>query len=409
MFIGQLYNEEMLIRKAFKYRLKTNKATEAKLTSFAGATRFVWNKSLSLNLERLKHKHRILRYQELNFWLKLWKDSEEYGFLKEVHSQALQQKLQDLDKAFMDAFDKSQPGKRLPRFKKKAVDDRFRYPQGFKIEGNRIFLPKIGWVGFFNSRKIVGIPKNITISRRNGHWFVSIQTEYEMIPQVHPSKTLVGIDMGIARFVTLSTGEFVEPKNSFRALEAKLKAEQQRLSKKQKFSNNWKKQKSKVQRIHTRITDVRKDYLHWHSNRISKNHAIIAMEELQVSNMSRSSKGDIAHPGRQVKAKSGLNKSILDQGWFAFRAMLKYKQEWRGGEVLLVNPKNTSITCPSCHYISKENRQTQSEFVCKRCSYCNHADWVGAINIERAGHARLACGAVSLDATMKQESTKAAA
>lgn len=399
----------MLVRKAFKFRLKTTPTIEQTLSRFAGCARFVWNKAWTMNMERLKNRQPILRYQELDFWCKLWKNSDEYGFLNECHSQVLQQKLRDLDKAFMDGFDKTQPNKRLPNKKKKGVHDGFRYPQGYKISGHQIYLPKIGWMRFKKSQIIVGTPKNVTVTRRGLHWYISIQTEYEVEQPRHPSPSLVGIDMGIARFATLSNGKYFEPKNSFRFHENRLKIEQRRLSKKQKFSKNWEKQKRRVQKVHSRIADIRLNYLHEVSHKISKNHAIIVMEDLKVSNMSRSAKGDIFHPGLNVKAKSGLNKSILDQGWYTFRKQLKYKQGWRGGEVLLINPKNTSITCPDCGCISKENRKTQSEFVCTHCSYRNHADLVGAINVERAGHARLACGVVPRGVTMKQESPRVAA
>lgn len=146
--MDQLYDNAMLIRKAYKFRLKTTKTRDKKLCQFAGCCRFVWNKSWALNMERLGNHHKILRYQELEFLSKLWKSSEEYGFLKDCHSQILQQKLQDLDKAFMDAFDKNQPNKRLPRPKKKGLNDSFRFPQGFKIEGNQLYLPKLGWFRF---------------------------------------------------------------------------------------------------------------------------------------------------------------------------------------------------------------------------------------------------------------------
>src|ERR1700676_2562941 len=118
----------MLIRKAFKFRLKANEKVEQQLSQFAGCCRFLWNKALALNMQRLTNSQRILRYQELDFWSKLWKASEEYGFLNDCHSQILQQKLKDLDKAFLDAFDKTQPNKKLPRFKKKGLADSFRYP-----------------------------------------------------------------------------------------------------------------------------------------------------------------------------------------------------------------------------------------------------------------------------------------
>ncbi len=136
------------IRKAYKFRVKTNEDIESKLFRFCGSVRFLWNKSLAMNIERLEKKQSILWYKELAFWLTLWKQSEEYSFLKECPSQVLQQKLRDLDRAFREGFDKSQPLKRIPVFKKKGSGDGIRFPQGFKIDNRRILLPKIGWIGF---------------------------------------------------------------------------------------------------------------------------------------------------------------------------------------------------------------------------------------------------------------------
>jgi IS605 OrfB family transposase len=392
----------MIIRKAFKFRLKTTKKLEEKLHLFAGHCRFIWNKSWHLNMNRLKNKLPLIWYQELDFWSKLWKSSDEFKFLKECPSQLLQQKLMDLTKAFKDGFDKRQT-KRLPRAKKRGVSDNFRFPQGFKLCDKRIFLPKLGWISFFKSRSLSGLPKNVTVSRRAGNWYVSIQTEQIVEEPVHASKTMVGVDLGIIRLATLSTGQVIHPVNSFRRLEDKLGFLQNQLSRKKKYSQNWKKQRHKISKLHRHISAIRLDALHKASNQISKNHAIIVLENLKVSNMSRSAKGTVADPGRNVQAKSGLNKSILDQGWFEFRRQLSYKQSWRGGQVLLVSPKNTSITCPVCRYISKKNRVTQSEFLCTECRYTENADLVGALNVLRAGHAQLACGAGISNIPVKQE------
>lgn len=132
----------MLIRKAFKYRLNLKPEQHALCTQFAGINRFVWNKALALNLFRLKEKQPILWYQESNWITQLWKQSEEWGFLKDAPSQTLQQTLKQLEQAFKDGFDKTQALKRLPVFKKKGQQDSFRLPQGFKLDGKRLFLPK---------------------------------------------------------------------------------------------------------------------------------------------------------------------------------------------------------------------------------------------------------------------------
>ena len=131
---------------------------------------------------------------------------------------------------------------------------------------------------------------------------------------------------------------------------------------------------------------------------ISKNHAMIAIEDLRVSNMSKSAKGNAEEHGKNVKAKSGLNKSILDQGWYVFRRQLEYKQLWNGGLVVAVPAQYTSQTCPCCGHVSKDNRKTQAHFECVECGYTNNADIVGALNILERGHRLLACGESALAA-----------
>ena len=396
---------KQIIRKAFKFRLNPNSDQVQKMVEFAGANRFVWNKALAMNLFRLEQKQPLLWYNELAFWLKLWKSSEDYGFLKTVHSQPLQQTLKNLEKAFKDGFDKKQPLKRIPKFKKKGLSDSFRYPQGFKLEqeSNKVFLPKIGWVKYRNSRQVIGDVKNMTVSRKGGYWYVSIQTEYEAELKRHSSTSMIGVDMGITRFATLSDGSYIKPLNSLRKLSKKQAFEQRKLSKKVRFSANWKKQKQIITRLHERIANARLDFLHKTSTEISKNHAMVVVENLKVRNMSKSAKGNAEKPGKNVKAKSGLNKSILDQGWGMFVSFLEYKQAWSGGDVLRVNPQYTSQTCLSCSHVSKNNRKTQSKFECEECGFKANADLVGALNVLERGHRLLACGVETLVSSKKQE------
>lgn len=398
----------MVIRKGFRFRLKTDGLTENALARFAGSCRFVWNKALALQKERLEAGEYCIRYKTLCEHLKAWKGTDDLQWLYETHSQPLQQALKDLDRAIQDAFNKTS-SKRFPRFKKKGQHDSFRYPQDFKLDDSRVFLPKIGWIQFRKSREIEGTPKNVTVSKSGKHWFISVQCEIEIAEPVHPATSTVGIDMGVRRFATLSDGSYFEPLNSFRTLEKKLAKEQRKLSRKVKFSSNWKKQKARVSRLHIRIADARNDYLHKISTAISKNHAVVVLEDLRVSNMSKSAKGNMEEPGRNVAAKSGLNKAILDQGWHGFRLMLEYKQAWRGGYVVTVDPRNTSRTCPECGHIAKENRKNE-RFRCVACGHAAHADHVGALNILAAGQAVSACGAGGAQApALKQEPAERAA
>jgi len=227
--------------------------------------------------------------------------------------------------------------------------------------------------------------KNVTISRTGQHWFIALQVEIDLPEPVHPSTAEVGIDVGIATFAAFSDGTLIQPLNALRTNERKLARAQQALSREVKFSQNWKKQKARINRIHTTIANCRHDFLHQHSTAISKNHAVIVVEDLQVKHMSKSAKGTVEEPGKNVAAKSGLNKAILDQGWGMFRHMLEYKQRWCGGEVIAVDPRYTSQTCPVCGHISRKNRPQQALFSCEQCGYSYHADVVAAQNILARG------------------------
>jgi putative transposase len=378
-------------QQTFKYELMPTGEQQRKMRRFAGSCRFVYNKALALQKERYERGEKKLGYAGLCKRLTEWRNSAETAWLADAPVHPLQQSLKDLERAYANFFAKRAG---FPRFKKKGRSDSFRYPDPKQIKldqaNSRLFLPKLGWLRYRNSRAVLGTVKNITVSQSCGKWFVSIQTERE-VEQPIPHGYAVGIDMGIARFATLSDGTFYAPLGSFKRHETRLRKAQQALSRKRKFSNNWEKAKARVQRIHSRIGNARRDYLHKTSTEISKNHAIVCIEDLQVRNMSKSAAGTTEQPGRNVRVKSGLNKSILDQGWFEFRRQLDYKLAWRGGLLVAVPPMDTSRTCPCCGYVSADNRRTQAQFLCVECGFEENADVVGAINVLRAGHARFAC------------------
>lgn len=359
---------------------------------FAGCCRFVWNKALALEKETYENEGKRLGFSLLCKFLRDWKKENAASFLSEAHSQILQQVLKDLDRAYKNFFEKRAG---FPRFKKKGLHDAFRYPQGFKLDesNSRIFLPKIGWIRYRNSRKIEGTPKQVTVSLSAGKWYVSIQTEREVPEPVHPSQSVVGVDMGVARFATLSDGSCIKPLHSFRKHEKKLAKLQRKLAKRVKFSANWRKLKARIQRLHRKIANVRNDFLHKATTSISKNHALVVIEDLKVQNMSRSASGTLDHPGKNVRVKAGLNKSILDQGWFEFRRRLAYKLAWLGGTLLLVPPQYTSQTCSHCGCVDKSDRVSQAKFKCTACGFECNADHNAALNILAAGQAVSACGA----------------
>ncbi|MDW0366656.1 transposase [Mannheimia haemolytica] len=285
----------MLLRKAFKFEIRPNGEQVRKMKQFCGCSRFVFNKALAWQNEQYEQdNHHKFSYTKLANLLPQWK--KELVWLKDCHSQVLQQSLKDLESAFKNFFQKRAD---LPKFKKKGVKESFRFPQGCKIEqkNDRLYLPKIGWVRYRNSREIVGEVKNVTVSMKCGRFFVSIQTEFKQEIPTHKGGE-IGIDMGIARFATLSNGEFFEPLNAFKTHKGKLAKLQKQLKNKVKFSKNWQKLKDKIGKLHHKIANCRKDFLHKISTQISKNHAMIYVEDLQVANMSKSAKGTAENTGK---------------------------------------------------------------------------------------------------------------
>lgn len=358
---------------------------------FAGACRFVFNKALAMQKERYDAGLKYASHFDMCKWLPEWK--AQLPWLKESPSHTLQKALKDVDRAYKNFFEGRAS---FPRFKRKGMSDSFQeFDQNcFKVDcaTSRIQLPKIGWVRFRNSRVALGQAKSITVSQNGGKWFASIQTEREVPQPVPTATTAIGIDMGIARFASMSDGTYIEPLSSFKKHEDRLRRYQRAMSRKKKFSKNWHKAQRRVQKTHTRIASARKDFLHKATSVISKNHAMIAIEDLQVRNMSKSAKGTKAKPGKSVAAKSGLNKSILDQGWFEFRRQLEYKTAWNGGILVAVPAHHTSQTCPACGHVSPDNRKTQAKFACVDCGHEDNADTVGAVNVLARGHRVLACG-----------------
>ena len=426
----------MKINKAYKFRLEPNAEQEVILNNLVGSARFVWNQMLVMTFEMFAKNEFINATNLVNKIMDI-KANPEFAFLKtNANAVSLQQKIRDLASAWSRFFDpkvharlkesKNKPRKAkffkladgteiqlrplMPRFKRKSDGrDSIRLVQFDKycrVEGNRVKLPNgIGFVKFRKSQEIVGAIKNVTISKKSGHWYVSFGTERELEQNpIHPSKTAIGIDLGITKFITTSNADVIQPKNSFKTNQAKLAKLQRQLSRKVLFSQNWKKQNRKIQKLHHHIANIRHDYLHKISTDISKNHAMIVCEDLKVVNMSRSASGTLENKGRNVKAKSGLNKSILDQGWSMALTMLEYKQQWQGGLLIKVNPRYTSQTCFECKHVAKENRRTQAKFECVECGYIANADVNAARNILAAGHAVLSVeGRCSKGRPLKQK------
>ena len=295
----------MLKRQAFKFELMPNGEQNRRIKQFCGCARFVFNKALDGQKQAYEADNQTkFSYTKIANHLPQWKKT--FPWLKDCHSQVLQQSLKDLESAYSNFFEKRA---NFPRFKKKGIKERIRFPQGCKLEqqNNRLYLPKIGWVRYRNSRNVVGEIKNVTVRQKCGRFYVSIQTECEVEITQHQGGE-IGIDMGVVRFATLSNGEYFAPLNAFKTYKGKLAKLQRQLKNKVKFSKNWQKLQAKIAKLHHKIANCRQDFLHKISHTISKNHAMIYVEDLQVSNMSKSAKGTVEAPGTNVAQKSGLNR-----------------------------------------------------------------------------------------------------
>ena len=221
---------------AFKYELMPNGEQQRQMRRFAGSCRFVFNKALALQKERHEQGEKKLGYAGLCKLLTEWRNSADTAWLADAPVHPLQQTLKDLERAYTNFFAKRAD---FPRFKKKGQSDSFRYPDPKQIkldqDNGRVFLPKLGWIRYRNSREVLATVKNVTVSQSCGKWFVSIQTEREVDIPAHQGDA-IGVDMGIARFATLSDGSFYAPLNSFKRHEAALRKAQQAMSRKTKVS-----------------------------------------------------------------------------------------------------------------------------------------------------------------------------
>ncbi len=385
-------------------------------SSWAGTCRFLYNACLEQRILYWTQYKKSINYYDQAAELKNVKKDNDLEWIAKTPAQCLQQTIMDLDKAFK-SFWKSGFG--FPHFKKKSQGDSFRFPDPAQfsvrvVSRKKAFvkLPKIGEVAFRLSRPLAGKIKYATISKSGVEWMISFCCE-KIVPLETEAQTIkrkqllpvVGIDRGISQTVALSyqNGQSQEelslPQSCYHLFE-RLKVLQTRLRLKKKFSKAWRFAQSQISKIHKKITRIRLDFLHKLSSNLAKNHGHIVLEDLKIKNMSKSSSGTLEKPGKNVKAKSGLNRQILFQGWGIFARLLAYKCEWLGHGFELVSPRMTSQRCSHCLFESKENRKGKV-FKCQNCGYESDADENAAINIlnksssqSTAGHAGWACGGV---------------
>ena len=476
----------------------------------AGCNRFVWNELISINKKEYEayqeYKKKVEEVQDdpdkvakipkvncpslrpNDATSKLPAIKKEYPFLEDAIAQPLQQTARRWARAMQEAVS----GKKgFPKWKKKFRSDSFCIPQYFEFDeaNDRVKLPKIGWVRYYNSAKLKGTPKQITVMRQADGWYIVVSckvTHYIDIPLDLPNvaqqavasdidpasithisadigavlaqkvkaalekapssdkgstgsdgqhdtpsldsidiaalldaardevlvryalsdelkpkleNMVLGLDVGVAIAVALSNGASFEEiktatddyKQRQAYLDSLIAKRQRQLSRLTLHSNNYEELSQKIAKLHLKKRRVRDDFLHKLSSSLVKNqdHEIFAGEDLNLKGMTKSAKGTVDNPGKNVKQKSGLNRSLLNMGFGTFVWMLTYKLELTGRKLILVDPRNTSRTCAKCGHVSKQNRLTQAKFKCVNCGHETNADLNAAVNIKNRGLASL--------------------
>ena len=397
--------------KSFKTRLELNNKQKTLASKHAGVTRYAYNWAVNICDISFKNKEKIPSAIDLHKKF-VAEEKKDKAWLYETSKCSPQQAFRNLDMAY-DKFHKLQSkygykkvktitikGEKktvlegLPQYKKKGIHDSFYLEGLIKTNGNKIKVPKFGWLKcseILPNREI----KNVVISRQADYWFIAFKVPYE--PEKHNKTGVVGIDLGIKTLATLSDGKVFEAVKPYKKNKRKLKILQRKVNKKVKGSNNRKKAQMKVAKLHYKIACIRKDVTHKLTTYLSKNHAECVIEDLNVSGMSKNHK---------------LASAILDGGFFEFKRQMEYKCKWYGTTLTIVDKfYPSSKTCSNCGAIKKDLQLKDRVYKCSVCGNEIDRDLNAAINLEKkaVSYTVSACGvpnqlnASAFGGSMKQE------
>ena len=361
--------------KAYKYRLYPNNIQKEQIGKTFGCCRFVYNQMLAKRIDDYKQENKSMSKIDMNNYCNRV-IKKEFEWLKEVDKWALTNSIYNLDEAYKNFFRRVKQGQGVgfPKFKSKK-NRRNSYKTNFsngniKVDftNNKIQLPKLKWIKAKVHREFVGKIKSATISHApSGKYFVSILVDTENV-QLPKLETKVGIDLGLNEFAITSDGEVFDNPKWLRKQEQKLKKAQRNLSRKKKGSKNREKARIKVAKIHEKIANQRKDYLHKISSYITNENQVIVIEDLKVSNMMSNHK---------------LAKAIGEVSWYEFRIMLEYKCKWKGRQ-LIIAPTNyaSSQLCSNCGNKSQQTKDLSCRtYVCEKCGMILDRDINASINL----------------------------
>lgn len=377
-----------VLRKAYRFRMEPTATQAAGLEFMAGARRYAYNWALERRRDYYQAHGTGISKRQLSSELTALKKQPDTEWLKEADSQALQQALRDLERAFEAFFARRA---RYPRFRSKKRDAAtFRVPQRVKLDGGRVYVPKVGWVRIRRSREVTGTIKGATIKQSpTGKWFVTLTAEFEMpdlpLPDMDPAQ-VVGVDVGLESLVALDDGRKITAPKHLRRAERQLSRAQRNLARKQKGSNNREKARLKVARAHEKVRNQRADHLHQLTTRLVSEADAICVEDLSLKGL----------------ARTKLAKSIHDAALGELRRQLEYKAAWSRKRLVVIDRYYpSSKTCNACGWINQDLPLAARKWPCA-CGVLHDRDVNAARNIRAeglrmlvaAGHAETlnACG-----------------
>lgn len=403
----------MKVMRAFRYRLEPTEAQDRLFVDTAGICRFVYN--CALEWAQSTYRMWVARgrpagsrpgsptsWKALSMELPEAKRMAGLEFLKVAPHHCLNQALIDLSRAFGNFF----AGRAAyPNVRRRFENDSFRYPDPTQIKvsagrAKQVFLPKAGWVRLSLSRRTAknygvsydrpwhGELRSVTVRREGNEWWASLCCEVELPdPQVDPvfPKPAVGIDRGIATSLMPSWGDPIRLPVPTKRERGKLARMDRQISRSKKGSQNRNRQKEAKRRYVRHLVRRRLDAIRKAAADLAKSHSVIVVEALNIRGMSKSARGTVETPGRNVKAKSGLNREILAQCWGLFVRILEQKCEEHGAVVVKVPSRYTSQTCAGCGAHDPACRVSRDRWECAHCGYADDADRNAARVIEAIG------------------------
>ncbi len=370
------------MRITYKFRLFPNNPQRNALEETLESCRWVYNQTLAMRKDGWEQDEITVSYFDTKKMIPIWKDGEKPE-LKQVHSQVLQDVTLRVDLAFKAFFRRVKAGEEpgYPRFKGRGRYDSFTYPQsGFKLidtdgKWTLLRMSKIGDVKIKMHREMIGSVKTLTVRRdRLGNWYACFSCEVETRP-LPPTQNVVGIDLGLSTFATLSDGHKIDRQRWMKRDEKDLKRLQRKVSALPKGSAERRKAVRALNHCHTRIANRRRDFVHQESRKLIGYYQVIALEDLNIKDM-------------QSNGNKIVNRGIGDVAWHQFVQCCIYKAEDAGRTVVLVDPRNTTKECSGCGEIVPKTLRDRKH-ICPDCGLEMCRDLNASINILRRGLASL--------------------